>query len=434
MINPGFNFRHIKTGILVTLVVVSFGLSYLLWNGNWKNTTEAGFSTTNALPPAEFPRALEAAAPYQLVLTMTKPVKASVMMPGNPAYQQWITELGAIHLKDFHSVTVLPAHTYAKVEYDFSTVLSKVSMLKWLPNLSSTVLPAEARTISLYTLNQTGPVFVALQGDSAEYIGQTDMSGEDLVHSVSKEATSTPWIHWDGKNGDFIPSGKFTMDKLTFEISSTPVLPLVHSFFVNPQVLTRIQENQNTVLWTDGSRAVQWDKARQLLVFEDPNFNGQSLYTEANLDTASSFIRNHGGAPKNAIVFDPDSSSMLGGTSTYVFMPVLGGYPIYETQFAYEIEVYQGYVVRYERPLIELSRQSSAVHETVLGPKSISSIVKHAVLHQNSPSVDLKLGYYPVVKTQTVILLPSFYLYINGNLTETFDASTGEVLSKGGQS
>lgn len=428
------NYRTLKTGVLAVLVVISFGLSYLLWNGNWKNTTEAGFATTNALSPSDFPRTLDAAAPYQLLLTAAKPNQASVILPGGSTYQHWLVELESIHLQDFHSINKLPAHTYAKIEFDFSIVLNNAYMLKWLPNLSSTILPTQARTILLYTLNQSGPVFVAVQGDSSLYIGQTDLNGSELVHSVSQTVSASPWAPWDGKNGDLVPAGKYSMDKLSWEASNTPVLPLVHSFFVNPQILTRIQENPSTILWTDGSRAVQWDKTRQLLNFEDPNFNSQNLYEQADLDTASSFIRSHGGTPKNTVVFETDSSSMLGGASTYTFFPMINGHPVYGTQFSYEIEVYQGHVVRYERPLIELSKQKSAIHESLLNPKSLRSIVEHALGNQNQSNIDLKLGYYPEVKSGVVTLIPSFYIYVNGNLVQILNASTGEALSRGGRS
>ncbi len=428
------NIKHIKTGLLSILVLISFFLSYLLWNGNWRNTTEAGFATTSTLSASDFPRATEAASPYQILLSSSKLKKAAIILPSESSYEQWLTELSSIHLSDFHSVSHLPVHTFSQVKFEFTQMLDKSYILKWLPNLSSAELPVRGQSILLYTLNQTSPVFISIQGDTTTYIGQTDLNASDLTQSITDAISRSPWVSLNGQGNDYVPASKYVMDKTTWKISYTSVLPLVHSFFVNPQILTRIQENTNTVLWTDGSRAVQWDKLSQLLTFEDPNINDHNLYQQSDLDTAMAFIRSHGGTPKEIAAFREDSQSELSGVSTYEFVRLLGGYPVYGTQLSYLIEVYEGHIVRFVRPLIDLSEQNAVVHENLLSPDMIRSIVNRNVKKQDLSNVELKLGYYPTIKSATITFIPSFSLYVDGKLVLIFDASTGSILSEGGQS
>ena len=53
------------------------------------------------------------------------------------------------------------------------------------------------------------------------------------------------------------------MNQYVYNIRQPDVLPLVHTFFVNLQAISHIQQDANTSLWTDGSRAVLWDKKTQ---------------------------------------------------------------------------------------------------------------------------------------------------------------------------
>lgn len=426
--------KYWKKVVLTTLVLTSFVLSYLLWNGNWKNTTEVGLATINTLPPSNFPREQEALAPYRIVFTAAKSSQASVIVPGDSVYQEWLSELGASHISNLHMVGSVPTRTFARIEFDFPANLDRSTMLTWLPNLTAAPLPAEGRVVQLYTLSQSGPVFVAIESSTANYVGQTDLSASDLTQSVLMTVHRSPWISWDGQTGDYVPSASQTMDRLTWQMSLLPLLPVVHSFFVNPQILTRIQENSATVVWTDGSRAVQWAQQDHSLTFEDPNLTDHIPYAEPDLNTGMSFIRNHGGSPQNVVAIQVETLSGLSGANAYTFLPLLNGYPIYGPQFAYMVEVYRGHIVQYKRPLIEMTKQVSVSEERLLAPGVIRSTLMRAIGEAPLSSIQVKLGYCPMTTSSMVTFIPAFYVYTNGNLLKIVDASTGAFLPKGGQS
>lgn len=423
-------FARLKSAVLTLLVVSSLVLSYMLWHGNWTNTAEVGLSALPIIPTAASPVGPEVNRPYQIVVSSIHPARAVVSVPDSSNYNGWLKRLNSLRFTGLHQVPQwLRPNKVNMVECDFGALLSTQELLPIMSGLENSTFSVKASSVILYQASPGGPVSLVLTSQGGTFVAAADVTPRQFATWLKETSKQPSWQTWNLANSNYVPGAGVLVPQLVFQVKTVSEMPMVDSFFVNPQAITRIQESNQSVIWTDGSRAVRWDQKQGDITFEDPNVGVSSPTRVSNIQTALAFIRAHGGSPSSAVLFSETSFFNGDNTQAYTLQTYVDGYPIIDTLGNYTIELQNGHVLRYERPLLNLGPQISSTLVPVLTGTDLQ-----AVLHKLAPttarqSLTVQLGYVTESNgPNEVMLSPAYNVSQGGVALWTIDAITGAVL------
>lgn len=349
---------RVRSTLLFLLVLLSLVISYSIWHGDWLNRSEAGFAdtTTAGTMSTNSPILATVEQPYQIVLQSGQPgveAKFSVQQPGTTAYDDWLQRLADLSINGLKPALQSSADTASKtVQIEFGSSVERTDLQQLVPSLRNAAFADGIQTITLYQMSDGHAVMMELSstGEPDVYTGRTDINPAEFSHLLTAAVTENPWLPWNLDTQSFLPQKPQELKQYRWTTHSPSVIALVHSFFVNPGALTRIQEQGGQVLWTDGSRAIQWNATAGMLIFDDPNAASAGGPTTNRLAVALSFIRNHGGGPVNLLAYSEDTQSTNRNATTYVLRPVVDGLPVLENSTAFEVTLNAGHVTAYQRP------------------------------------------------------------------------------------
>lgn len=423
--------RGWKSLLLSLLVVLSILLSFELWHGLWLTPSYAAWTGPVGMTPVDQPNLAETTRPVQIVYHRPAHGLFSLSVPDTAGYQQALALLRSAQLYNVRAVYSLPATSADAVEYDFGCMLTRAELVQWIPAFQHTGPYTSANAVYLYVAPGGRTVQLALATGNGYESADTDLNVHRVEKLISDSVTAHPWLQVNADDDIYLPKMALTLPREQWQTTSVQVLPLVRSFFVNPQVLTRIDENPDTVLWTDGSRAVEWNRADSSLTFSDPNPGIGSAATSP-LSSVVPYLQSHGGTPPHTIVRDDDVLPSVDGATAYTFRPYIDGYPLLGSLGDYTVNWLGGHTVEYRRPLVQLSKL-----DKITPVQTLSASAVEAVIHQQMPkvtlqSLDIRLGYavQPLPKN-AVQLEPVFQVSQGGVVLWQIDAVTGSVW-KGG--
>ena len=420
-----------KTALLTLLVAVSLFLSYLLWQGNWQTNSEIGLSPMPTLPASASPTMKQVTQPVQIVVSGAAIGRLTAVSLGNPDYQDWLKRLQAVHLSGFHPVPRLPAKMLPVVEFDFGAMLDHRELMQWIPSLQSSSLSAQGERVLLYQTSAHGPVLLGIDSPAGGFVANTDIHGLQFADWVNTSLRGSAWDLWPGTSNSAIPAAGQTVPELQYQTTSPLMLSLVYSFFVNQQVLTRIQEGPASVIWTDGSRAVRWEQSNHQLVYEDPNASQGGTTGGGSLSQAVTYIRDHGGAVTGVNLLLDNFQSDGGTTNSFTFRGYVGGLPILDGSQDFEVQLDNGRVVRFRRPLLNLNSQIAHKEVHVLSATALADLIRKYEPYAAPSSFTVQMGYrVQPARNRTVWLLPVYQVSQDGVVMWTFDAQTGKVIHK----
>jgi regulatory protein YycH of two-component signal transduction system YycFG len=424
---------HIKTGVLVFLVALSLLLSYVLWRGNWQNSSGVSFTVGENFSTVKSPQVADVAVPYQIVFTSsTNPRFSTIGMPDTPLYAEWMRRLADAMITGWHQVpssSQRPMGT--SVEFDFGANLQNGDVAQRFPNLASNAVTGNVTRVTLYVSGESAKS-VRLRYDTvnASYEAETNFSAATFVQDVATLVKQNPWKLWNAETNQFVPARDTTAQAFEVHVSSPSIVPLVDSFFVNPEALTRVQEENNTVLWTDGSQVVWWNPSQQTLTYADPNVAETTQSAQPDVSVAVDFMRNHGGARSNTVLYANDNA---GTPPSFTLRTYINGLPILGSNQEYEVQVQNGKVVQYKRPLLDIGTRISETTVKVIGFKALT-VALEGVLPKVTPSnlqrrVSVELGYSMTVNPgqDSAFLTPTYFVTEGGTLLALVDAQTGKV-------
>jgi regulatory protein YycH of two-component signal transduction system YycFG len=415
----------LRTTLLTLLVLTSLALSYVLWNGNWENQGEVSYTTISGLPVAEYPEYKTVTKPYQIILS--RDGHMSLAAPSTARYQNWLDRLRSMHvygLRPISQASFDKAKTM--VTFQFGVDMSYRELMRWVPNLQPSILFKQGHLIYLYQATKTSPVMFAYNSGGALYAASTDLNVDTFTASVENAVAEYPWQNWNPQENSLVSVKGIEIPVYRYRVTTPSVIRLVHSFFVNPQTLTRVKENPHTVLWTDGSRAVWWEQDTGVLTFADPNIPQSSSPQNSEPTAVLQYVRDHGGSPQNAFLFLTDQSS---GSESFTLRMYIGGYPLLSGFGDYLIQLQNGHVTQYQRPLNVYTDQLS--QKTM---KTITAAQLQKILHDLMPStltenLTVQLGYIPEPASADVVQLePAYTIMESGMPLWTIDAVSGKVI------
>lgn len=415
----------VKTGILVALVGASVLLSEMLWTGGWGTTGEVPFSPETTAPQGTAPSLKQVTSPYRIVLESRSDHGTSMQIPGTSDYQDWLKTLASAHIHSMHSVSPIDEAKISRfVRFDFGTSLHYDQLTTWIPGLHTSVLPISADEVYLFQTQPNGPVMLGLSSQNQMYEAQTDLKATSLADTIAHELTLEPWVLWSRDSNTLIPESAFSMFSLEVQMSEQPIVPLVHSFFVNPEALTSVQEDPNTILWTDGSRAVLWAKKKDILTYADPNAPDTSLRPMQVSDILA-YVKSHGGADGSSLLFENPSGV---GETQFVLQPYEYGFPVLGGQRSISIDVINGRIAQYQQPISRMSIHSRTMVQ-VIGSDQLK-----AILHTLMPStpvneLSIELGYLLTeIHGHSATLMPVYSISQSGIPLWDINARTGLVV------
>jgi regulatory protein YycH of two-component signal transduction system YycFG len=380
-------YSRLRSILLFLLVLISLVQSFAIWHGDWLNHSEAGLSDLPTPSPvtSTSPQIQDAEAPYQIVLQTGKQAKYSVQLPGTSDYEDWMQQLASLSINGLKPVLQSNTATgFRAVRIEFGNSLDRTSLQQIVPSLANAAFPERTQTITLFQTGDSQPVMIDLSapGEPDDYLGRTDINPSDFDGFITAAVTDDPWLLWNADAQSFLPLKSQSLKRYTWKSHQPSLMPLVHSFFVNPNALTRIQEQNGEILWTDGSRAVQWSKANGRLVFEDPNAASTgNAGTTNQLNTALSFIQNHGGGPSHLMPYGQNAQNSNLGATTYRLRPIVDGLPVLENSPVYQVTLDEGHVIEFQRPTMD--QAVGTVHtkvNTMSGSKLLDVLQKQLKL------------------------------------------------------
>ncbi|QQE78930.1 two-component system activity regulator YycH [Alicyclobacillus sp. SO9] len=424
--------RRLKTLLLFLLAGLSLLLSYFIWHGSWLGPTEVGFSTSSGRSTdSTTPTLQQVTRPTQVIVSTGKPAQNSVALPGSGEYNRWMTMLSTLSVSNLRlRSNFSPASVARSAVFKFGVTLNRDNVSQFVPSIASTAFtPPTSQIILFQQSSGAHKVQIALLAGPQTYVGTTDIDPSHFTHIIGDEIKTNPWLMLDRSTYTLVPKQSYSVKKYTVSLEQPTLLLLVHSFFVNTQALTRIQENKGRVIWTDGSRAVQWNTHARQLTFEDPNAASGEAGQQGSVSAILNYLTNHGGIPKNSMVKLGENTYQ----TSFVFQSIFNGLPILNTAQQYRISLDNGHIVTYQRPLINIAGTS---HSSTVKTISSSQLTKTlASLNLSLQSVTPQLGYDLKMKgSNTGILEPVYQIYADGELKATIDAVTGLVIKGGANS
>lgn len=432
-------YRTVRTIILIILVGASMVLSYFLWSGNLQKGDEISFTQGPAMPISTTPVLSDTITPYQVIVRMAK--QYAVVRPNTSLYTSWISMLQGVRASHSRIIGAIPQDATTQITYDFGIEINNELGRNWLGSMSQALTGWQCRAIVLYIESNSSVCHIAFVGENdtganSVLSASTTIDLSKLTHMATTTVEKAPVSAWtDFMDASYVPiDGK--MRRLTYSTSTPDLLPLVHTFFVNPQAITRIQESVHTNLWTDGSRAVQVDSQRGSLDYEDPNASSQSLHTQDYI-TAINFLHAHGGGPTNLIGFDSYSTLTDDmNAPSIVFTQFVDGYPILNNVANYSLSIDNGRVLQYDRPVWSLSTLVQQKSVNIIGEKQLTKSMKQMDHTANLSTFHVELGYQPVSlkgkangKGNRLRLEPVYYVTSSSGEAWVVDAVTGSLLS-----
>ncbi|RIV21902.1 hypothetical protein D2Q93_10100 [Alicyclobacillaceae bacterium I2511] len=423
--------RALKTLLLTALVLTSVILSDVLWTANWTNSGGIAYPAP-VLVKAATPLSDEVLRPYEMILTQwtrahgKTQTAASLAIPGSAVYEQWIAQLRRLRVTGLRAVSGLPqAEMTEAVTVRFGSPLSYNDLLKWIPGLQPSVLFQSGETLWLYRqIGQPG-VQLGIVTTQGAYTSHTDLSVTNFHSSLSEAINAHPWTVWSARNHGYVPLQGVHVAQWVYHIQTQPVLPLVHSFFVNPQALTSAQEGPHTVLWTDGSRVVWWDQVHNQLTFADPNAPHVASPASAPTSFVLAYVQEHGGAPSTLLFSNPGS----GGNDWFTLRTYVGGLPVFGGNGMVQLEAQGNQVLQYQCPLWQLTTPVTSFSVRTLNANQLNQVLAQALPKTPLAELTIQLGYAAYLQTpHTVALDPAFAVTVAGKWILTLDAVTGQVM------
>jgi len=425
---------RITTVSLAALVCISLFESFMLWKGNWETITgDIGAIDVFAQAPAVIPKLDEVTSPYQVEIMNGKQGRDVIGGPSTNLYHTWLGTLREVRLQGLEPSIVTSLHAGTPfVRFDMGIQLSPSSLLRILPAVTSTPLSVQAEFITLFPSSSNRNIDILIQTKNDSYEGTTDLSVsrfESLRQSFFKQAA---WAPWNLQSRVFLPSEPFPMPTWTCQVETFPIIPMVHSFFVNPSALTRIRENPNTVLWTDGSRAVEWDEGKGEISYEDPNASAATYPGIFSADIIVKYMQNHGGGPEFGFLFDESGQADVNLSQTFVLQPYFQGYPIVNASSSYGITLTKGSITQYTRPLKVIVYHTAKVltTSTVITITQLRAVLNHLMPSTVLSNLEVVLGYEDTSTSHDNMdqFKPVYYISQSGIWLWTIDAYTGKVL------
>ncbi|MBX6352034.1 MAG: hypothetical protein IRZ10_01765 [Thermoflavifilum sp.] len=418
----------IKNLLLACLVALSMVLSWTLWQGNWLRAADvevAPRAVTTASPQPQLATAIEP----QVVVYTAKPALASVLPVGGEVWTRWYNWLHAGLIGPMRPVTGPASSNPVRVAFTYPVALNVLPDASRLSAFGQLPFALAGDALWMVAPSTGGPMYLEVRTQAGWYGAPMAVSAAQAMSEAAEDVSKSGWLPLVAGSASLVPAQGLWMPVTTWSIANTPLAPLVHAFFVNPEVVSRIDPMPGTVMWTDGSRVVRYDAQAGLVHFDDPAVTPTTRSgggTTSDLEAAAAFLRNHGGTPQGVLLTPPSGDGA--STTDLVFRSYVDGYPLLDAMGEYRVAISGDEVIRCQVSVRRLDQRNSSVSVQVMGAQALRDAI-----HSTWPKADLgrlsvTLGYHAVAVEGGVRLIPAYQVVQDGATLGMLDAVTGDLI------
>ncbi|NGQ96107.1 transcriptional regulator [Brevibacillus sp. SYP-B805] len=210
---------------------------------------------------------------------------------------------------------------------------------------------------------------------------------------------------------------------------------LIDAYFLDPSLVRRIDERDRTVIFTDGSRSIQFQQDQQFITYTDPAFQQgrQDLSSDEKIRDAIAFINKHLGWTDD-YRFDRIRESEEGG-EVITFRQYLGPYPLVSVngQHLDTITVMSedGQIVTINRSLIDLDKYISNQEWVVMSGPELFEYLRNNRIVDTSQIKNAYLAYQAQVHQGYVELTPAWVVEVRNQPDIVVTARSAQEGGKG---
>ncbi len=277
--------------------------------------------------------------------------------------------------------------------------------------------------VSLYYDDQADRVVWEFQGERS-YVGSADISKNRLLEECSN-------IVQDYEMPSFAVSN--------FENVPIRLVELSNSLFSDPTAIRQIQEKDQSVIYTDGSRGLRLNSLQQTIDYTDPTIDNR--YQETNvlkmIEEAIEFLNRHQSWAGDYVLVEISRESSDNDEYTLVFQQQYEGMPILSTRnlnnSEIRIKMKNNKVTRMNRSMMYLKASGDAnTTRGVLTKEQIRAIVERR-MDIDDQNHTIYLAYYPYLSgSESVQLRLVWIVQKKSSILSIFDAETGQEIQRVG--
>lgn len=419
----------IKSVLLAVLVILSIGLSSVLWYATPNYAPLPDALNINQMPEAASQYDFhDLASPRQITVRPTLD-QQQVLFPDQGAF----TTL----YKMFETTSVENVRS-------FNENNENDEMVSTLPRIE----------ISFFQPMPIEYLHLLFSVDNNDIRKMQGMSFRKLALAVDIEREISYWV-FDGDE-DFFGEADISASKLYDVIesqrSATVRLPvarfiskpirvqeLSNSIFTDPMAIRQIQEKDQSVVYTDGSRGLRVNSVQQTIDFTDPTTDNRQrdLNVQEIVDAAIAFLNRHQSWVGDYVLASFVIDSLENNECTLVFQqqyegkPIIGIDKISNSQI--RIKMKNNRVTRMNRSVSYFEEEEIIKTVSVLGVDQMKTIIERRV-EQISGIRDMYIAYYPFNHGEgRVQLQPVWVVEDDHRMVAVFDAETGQEIHRVGE-
>lgn len=202
------------------------------------------------------------------------------------------------------------------------------------------------------------------------YLAKSTITSDNLNNYLSLVEDQPNFVyHWSYpidenkkiQNAYYIPNEEINLRAYNKAPEPLSINDFIQLLFIDPSIVKKVDmDNENTMLFTDGNRSMQYYTHKEYISFFQP-VSDNSKEKDINKDLFSSvrYINRHGGWDGDYNLSNIDD--IQGGTS-FIYRLYLDGYEVIDYKSNYgviEIKVIDGIVSTFERSIILLNNNTT---------------------------------------------------------------------------
>ncbi|HJV45395.1 MAG TPA: two-component system activity regulator YycH [Bacillota bacterium] len=285
------------------------------------------------------------------------------------------------------------------------------------------ILPAVKRIIIYIddTDKETYALFCDNMGSQVQ--GRTAITSRDLEQFYLSMGNTLPSFMpvTLGKEEDisptYIPNQEITMQEYRYFFQPILVSQMMQTLFVDPSMVRQVTERDGTIIYTDGSKAVQIPPDLRSIHYHDPVADSVApTVSENHFHSVLNFLNEHGGWNGDYLL-EEMKRLPTDGVETYQFRQYVGSYPFYGVKKgllgSIEVETQGSYVSGFQRSLVNLDSSINHQNVKVISGQELLTKLTELGIHLEDIS-DLLLGYQAKINENHLILSPKWIIKQEG--------------------
>jgi len=264
------------------------------------------------------------------------------------------------------------------------------------------------------------------------YLATGELMPEQIMKVVKREADAAPSSHgktvyWDMY---YLPKNQVKMLHYRYSYARVDNEQMMEAFFLDQSLVRQIVERDKTVIFTDGSRSIQYRPEQLAITFTDPSDqkSKEKLPDEEKLQGAVSFINKHLGWMDDFYLESIRES--FNEKDIFTFRQYLGAYPLV-SQGNMRIDTLQviseaGQVVVMHRSLLDLEKYQDYEEQIVMSGPELFQLIRERQLADTEKIRNAYLAYQTTITDKYVDLNPVWVVEVENNPTLYVPARTGQ--------